>query len=167
MNKIFGIGLAKTATTSLSRAMSILNFKSKHYLFDVEKDLQKYEFLNDMPIQTRYKNYDEVYGNSKFILTLRDEESWLKSIQKQFLKHKRPIDSILYKYWLEQFGFFGLDNEKFLKRFRDHKIEAEEYFKGRNDFLIMNIFSGDGWDKLCDFLNVKIPTVKFPHLNKS
>jgi hypothetical protein len=167
MNKIFGIGLAKTATSSLARAMSILNFKSKHYLFDVENDLKKYEFLNDMPIQTRYKQYDSKYSNSKFILTIRDEESWLKSVQKQFLKHRRPKNSLLYNNWVEQFGFFGSNKEKLLQRYRSHNFEVKEYFKQRNDFLIMDIFSGDKWEKLCSFLNLRIPEVDFPHLNKS
>lgn len=167
MNKIFGIGLAKTATTSLAKAMSILGFRSKHYSFDIENDIKKYKFINDMPIQTRYKNYDKIFPNSKFILTIRNESSWLASIKKQFLKYERPKDSILYNNWLEQFGFFGINNEIFLKKYRDHNFEVEEYFKGRNDFLIMDIFSGDSWEKLCAFLNVKIPKVKFPHLNKS
>lgn len=167
MNKIFGIGLAKTATTSLAKAMSILGFKSKHYSFDIENDLKKYQFINDVPIQARYKQYDKRFSNSKFILTIRDEVSWLVSIQKQFFKHKRPENSILYNNWLEQFGFFENNKEMFLRKYRDHKIEAEEYFKGRNDFLVMDIFSGDGWEKLCNFLNVRIPKVKFPHLNKS
>lgn len=167
MNKIFGIGLAKTATTSLARAMSILGFKSKHYSFNIENDLKKYQFINDVPIQSRYKEYDKRFPNSKFILTIRDELSWLVSIQKQFLKYKRPKNSFFYNNWVEQFGFFGTSNEMFLKKYREHKIEAEEYFKGRNDFLIMNIFSGDSWEKLCSFLNIKIPNIDFPYLNKS
>ena len=167
MNKIFGVGLAKTGTTSLAHAMSILNFTSKHYSFNIESDLKKYQFLNDMPIQTRYKEYDNKYSNSKFILTIRDESSWLVSIQKQFLKYKRIKNSTIYKHWIEQFGVNELNKEKFLKKYQDHCNEVKEYFKNRKDFLIMDIFSGDGWQKLCNFLNVKIPNVEFPHLNKS
>ena len=30
----------------------------------------------------------------------------------------------------------------------------------------MDICNGDGWDKLCKFLNLQKPNTKFPHYNK-
>ncbi|MFM6208709.1 MAG: sulfotransferase, partial [Planktothrix sp.] len=83
-NKVFGIGLAKTGTTSLAGAMKMLGYASKHYLLNPNVDILKYEFLGDMPIQTRYKQYDQEYPGSKFILTVRDQESWLRSCMNQF-----------------------------------------------------------------------------------
>ena len=43
-----------------------------------------------------------------------------------------------------------------------------EYFKSRkHDLLVIDFTKGDKWEKLCDFLNVPIPDVKFPHYNKT
>jgi hypothetical protein len=40
---------------------------------------------------------------------------------------------------------------------------AKAYFEGReNDFLIMNITEGDGWESLCKFLDITIPDTEFP-----
>ena len=37
----------------------------------------------------------------------------------------------------------------------------------KDRWLEMNICdNGDGWDKLCSFLNVPIPDISFPHSNK-
>jgi hypothetical protein len=60
-------------------------------------------------------------------------------------------------------------NEKvYIKRFEDHNKEVMEYFIDRSeDLLILNFSEGDGWDKLCHFLNKKTPSTLFPHVNKA
>jgi hypothetical protein len=30
----------------------------------------------------------------------------------------------------------------------------------------MNLVEGDGWEKLCPFLGVPVPSVPFPHLHR-
>ena len=36
-----------------------------------------------------------------------------------------------------------------------------------NDLLVINICDRkDGWNKLCDFLNLNIPNIPFPHENR-
>ena len=67
---IFGIGLPKTGTTSLTHAMTILGFKSRHYLSTKElKEINKFEFVSDLPIPTRFIYYDNKFPNSKFYET--------------------------------------------------------------------------------------------------
>jgi len=41
-----------------------------------------------------------------------------------------------------------------------------EHFNNTGKLLVINIFDGDGWDKICSFLNEPIPNVPFPHQNK-
>lgn len=62
----------------------------------------------------------------------------------------------------------SIDNDEyFLSKFREHNQNVIEYFKDRsNKLLIMNVFDGDGWDKLCSFLECNIPNTKFPYVNK-
>jgi Sulfotransferase domain len=41
-----------------------------------------------------------------------------------------------------------------------------EYFKDRSEeLLVLNITAGEGWTKLCPFLNKQIPSVSFPRAN--
>ena len=43
-----------------------------------------------------------------------------------------------------------------------------EYFRERpKDLLVLNVCAGEGWEKLCPFLNKERPDVPFPYLNKA
>ncbi len=169
-NKVFGIGLSKTGTASLTLAMEIIGYKTKHYFVDCDVNLAiaNHDFVSDMPIQTRYKEYDQKYPGSKFILTVRDKESWLKSCSNHFRDHVRDKNSLRYKYRIEQTGIDGYDEDIFSKTYDQHIEEVKKYFKNREaDLLIINICAGDGWDKLCSFLGQDVPSQPFPRANVS
>ena len=45
--------------------------------------------------------------------------------------------------------------------------KVRHYFARRDsDFLEMNICGGEGWDKLCAFLDLATPATPFPHANE-
>ncbi|NIQ13131.1 MAG: hypothetical protein GTO02_01590, partial [Candidatus Dadabacteria bacterium] len=79
--KIFGIGLSRTGTTSLNKALEILGYKSIHWpsnnqiLTDICDGrfkwdiLQTYDALTDIHGAAFYREFDKEYLNSKFILT--------------------------------------------------------------------------------------------------
>lgn len=164
--KIFGIGLSKTGTTSLFEAMRILGYSSKHYLQNPDIQIKAHDFLCDMPIQTRYHHYDNCYLNSKFILTIRDKKSWLKSCFYHFRHHSNNSQQLSYR--IEQMGVDKYDEVIFSKAYDNHFERAKNYFKDRqDDFLIIDICNGQGWDVLCSFLDKKKPSVPFPFLNSS
>jgi len=96
-NKVFCIGLNKTGTTSLKKAMMDLNFlvgdqRDAELLFDdwVKRDFRsliKYcktaAFFQDSPFSLPYTfiAMDQAYPGSKFILTVRDNpEQWYNSL---------------------------------------------------------------------------------------
>ncbi|MEL0601840.1 MAG: sulfotransferase [Planktothrix rubescens PR222] len=167
-NKVFGIGLSKTATASLIQAMRILGYKSKHYLLNPDVDILEHEFLGDMPIQTRYKEYDKKYPGSKFILTVRDQKSWLRSCMNHFRSPVRNKNSLQYKYRIEQTGIDGYDEDVFSKTYDQHIESIKEYFKQREgDLLILDICGGEGWGQLCAFLGKEIPKQPFPKIHVS
>lgn len=168
VNKIFGIGLSKTGTSSLCHAMSILGYKSVHYLYPEEKIMSiisENDFLNDMPVQTRYQQYDKKFPNSKFILTVRTNmEDWLKSC-----KHQFAIPPASMKYRVELINSEVFDEHKLRKLYAEHTNNAMQYFKHREkDLLVLDIFNDpDPWQSLCKFLGKPIPQKKFPHSNKT
>lgn len=100
--KIFGIGLPKTGTTSIHKAMTILGFTSQHYfgdartieqlrLADYDLDvLRRLEFACDLPIPLIYRQLEDVYPGSKYILTERDIDSWLASQIRATRKRSTP-----------------------------------------------------------------------------
>jgi hypothetical protein len=60
-------------------------------------------------------------------------------------------------------------NEKiYLRRFEAHNEDVLDYFKHRpNDLLVMTLADGDGWEKLCPFLDKEAPSLPFPHANSA
>lgn len=94
-NKIFGIGIGRTGTKSLTEALRILGYKCIHWSPDkatqrevisgtkISRIVEKRDVIIDtvLPI-LHYKEYAKRFPDAKFILTTRDEQGWLKSIKK-------------------------------------------------------------------------------------
>lgn len=177
LNKVFNIGFNKSGTTSLANAMDILGYKSIHWklgddrLTDIMLEnrkagrdlligLEQFEFLSDFSGDLFYKDLDKQCPGSKFILTVRDMDSWLESRKKHVIRNQNNPD---YKY-----NFLKVDIEGWKTHRERLEKEIKEYFKDRpDDLLIIDILGGDGWDKLCKFLSKEVPKVPFPNLNKT
>ena len=183
--RIFGIGMHKTATTSLHRALSILGYKSAHWpsahwAKQVWRDmnqlgrsplLERYHAACDLPIPVLYRKLDAAYPGSKFILTVRDENRWLESIRGHW-SFNNPFrlqwdnDPFSHRIHKIIYGSTEFDGPKFLARYRKHNAEVLEYFKDRpEDLLVMEMDKGAGWLELCWFLLHNIPSVPYPRRN--
>ncbi len=173
--KIFGVGLHKTATTSLSVALNILGYSvtgpdgvnsvgdKQDAIRIFENNIGKYDAFQDNPYSVIYKHIDENIKNSKFVLTIRDPESWIDSV----VNHFGGTETKMRKFIYGKNAGDPVGNEDVYKDvFKRHNNEVEKYFRGRNDFIIMNIVNGDGWDKLCPFLGLPEPPLHFPVVNK-
>jgi len=176
--KVFGIGLSKTGTTSLARALEILGYRVKDCLgitkylkgdiTSIDKTaLESYDALTDTPIPNFYQELDKKYPGSKFILTVRDMDGWLKSCKKQFnqkLAEKRS--DAANQLFLELYDTVTFDEEKFRSGYKNYTESVLEYFKDRpSDLLVIDISKGEGWEKLCPFLNKPIQKTIFPKSN--
>ncbi|MEM9162000.1 MAG: sulfotransferase family protein [Cyanobacteria bacterium P01_F01_bin.4] len=180
--RIFGIGLAKTATTSLCDALTVLGFRSLHYptimqidegqlKFDWPWYLNSYDAMADVPAAFFFRELDAQFPNSKFILTTRDRTKWLASCRKHFTLEKFEAATKVPKYAeaillnLALYGCSSFDLEKFEATYDKHEAEVRQYFQGKDNFLVMDICSGEGWEKLCSFLERPVPDVEFPMSN--
>jgi len=162
--KVFCIGYVKTGLTTLTKGLKILGYRSVQYLrISVEPKEGwidyiincNYDAFTDAPVRRRniYKEIDKIIPDSKFILTIRDILSWRRSYLNYFKGSPWDIKN-------------SQDLKQYIQRYLDHNKQVIEYFKDRPDkLLVMNIIEGDGWEKLCDFLNKPIPKKPFPHKN--
>lgn len=179
-NKIFGIGLSKTGTTSLYMALNQLGFRTQTYRHLENKNLRKWFFgdfnhdylnnidaITDLPTGSLFPSLDYRYPNSKFILTLRNKESWLKSCSEYFSQEKRNPRTMnkFYKYTqLSTYGIVSYNEPQFSYIYDTYHKNVRRYFSNRNDLLELDFFNGEGWEKICDFLNVEIPCQEFPNV---
>lgn len=173
--KVFCIGFHKTGTSSLAYALKTLGYRvtgaagrhdpdiANHVLPMAFELVEQYDAFQDNPWPIIYKELDKKYPGSKFILTRRNPESWIRSQ----VKHFGHRDTEMRK-WIYGVGHPADNEEVYLKRYNEHYKEVFDYFKNRpDDLLVMDFSAGDGWDKLCPFLNCDIPKKTFPHANKA
>jgi len=174
MNKIFGIGFHKTGTSSLGDALEVLGYKVCGSRTDLAGDLMKgnlepafnivelFDAFQDNPWPILYRELDKKFPNSKFILTIRDSDKWLESSVNYF-----GYSNTKMREWIYGVGHPKGNEQIFLNRYNKHNKEVLDYFKDRpNDLLIFSLENGDGWEKICSFLDKKIPSVPFPWANK-
>lgn len=149
----------------------MLGYKAAHFI-RVE-DFHKYDVVGDSPVPILYRTLDLEYSGAKFILTTRSKDRWLKS----FLRHLEKwefekridmgsarSDALLTHFHL--YGTLDINPEKLLNGFERYHKEVNQYFAERpDDFLVMDITEGDGWEKLCGFLGCPVPSIEFPSNN--
>lgn len=111
-----------------------------------------------------YKELDKKIPGSKFILTIRNEESWYKSVARHIGLLRNANHEWIYG---RGKGLPIEDKENTIRVYTDHNKEVVEYFRDRpDDLLVVDFTKGDGWDELCGFLGREIPETPFPHFNK-
>lgn len=184
--KVFGLGLSRTGTRSLTGGLQMLGWDCSHYPIDEDTytelangqydlTLLKYhDGLTDITTAPYYQQFDKIYPGSKFILTVRDKESWLRSCRNHWFNRpafgdaEDPEDEVhfLMRQLLRSavFGCYTFVPERFSWVYDRHIAEVTAYFKDRpEDLLVIDVCSGDGFEKLAPFLGVPVPAEPFPH----
>ena len=132
---IIGIGLPRTGTRTLAKALEILGYNGSHHceLIGTTKDRDENDsFIID---NSSYHSFKNLNKNNIYIMTYRQPEKWRKSVF-QFSEYKGP-DIEAYKY-------------------RCINMLQKENIK----FLILDIV--EGWEPLCEFLGKIKPDSNFP-----
>ena len=180
--KVFCIGYAKTGTSSLYSALNTLGYRTvrlfkigalshaypldnsaqiliqqhwQPYIDEIKR--HHYDAFIDFPMKWTglYEALDQAFPGSKFILTLRDPESYLRSFRNYFSEAPWNSNS-------------EIDPNKVLLEFERHNRRVQDYFNDRpQQLLTINIIAGDGWAPLCSFLNKPVPNKPFPRKNVS
>ncbi len=174
--KVFGVGFQRTGTTSLSAALNTLGIKTlqfpKELYDDIDHDvIREFDGFTDDPVTLLYKELDKRHPESKFIHTIRDEKTWIKSIHWLLTTGKVKFKESFTKYGdefnMKLFGTTEYDEKLFLETYRKYNEEVFNYFSNRSDdFLVIDLTKGEGFEKLCPFLGKPLPDRPFPHRNK-
>jgi len=166
--KIFGLGLSKTGTTSLHHAFKELGFVSKHFpkvpeLFTGQfRCLDKYDAACDVSIVPYYPQLDAAYPDSKFILTVRNVDDWLRSMESWWRAERKPSEYMI-QVRLAVYGVHTFHPGRLKYVYERHTADVEQYFAERpGDLLKLNICAGEGWEKLCPFLGKPVRGTNFP-----
>lgn len=208
--KVFGIGLGRTGTTSLTQALSMLGYQPNHlpadevtqremYAYFSENPhtteplklsiLNEHDALTDTPVCCVFQGLDRAYPGSRFILTVRDKETWLASYERlwqqilvPFFTENATAPDVQYLNFLTKTlvaralgdeaaqifdgefpGVAYYDRDTFSRLYDAYHDDVHAYFAGRSDqLLVMNVVGGEGWEKLAPFLGSPAPVEPFP-----
>lgn len=175
--KIIGVGFHKTGTSTLGAALQVLGYNrmrgTTHGMmaamrgrFDkAVKRLAPFDAVGDLPWFMIYQEIDKRIPGCAFILTLRDPESWYRSVR----AHIGNVRSVHHE-WVygRGKGIPSEDKDHAIAVFANHNREVMAYFRDRPAvLLVLDFTKGDGWPELCSFLSKPVPQAPFPHINKS
>ena len=163
--KVFGIGLSRTGTTTLSTVLKP-HLNIVHY----PNSMQLYSDANDgacdIPVIPEYKNLHRTYKNAKFILTVRNIDEWVASIVPYF-ERKRTWKMGEQQRLRESIYGSPFPNEQQARAaYRRHYDDVMAFFEGKDSMLELDIIGGDKPKKLFDFLGLKNAPKEFPVTNK-
>lgn len=199
--KVFCLGFSKTGTTSMEGALEILGYKvckghwqTNHTFYllalSVNKDYdelirmtENWDAFADGPWggTDLYIKLLKKYPDAKYILTIRDPESWYRSFEKLITMFDMNLDTALLSYrsnglWGSAYYFESLfdiktlagNKEKIISKYNNYNKEVIEYFRTKQkELLVLDLSKVDAWKEICPYLNCNIPDVNFPHSNKA
>jgi Sulfotransferase domain len=139
--------------------------------------------VTDVPTAYFYREILEAYPECKAVLTVRDVESWWESS----IRHNDLDPVVEPSVWQKALAMVNttaatrLEKHRFKTDMRNYvygsavpreflyKRKFLEYYERvrtdipANRLLVMNIIGGEGWEVLCPFLGVPIPSQPFPY----
>ena len=206
---VIGAGLPRTGTNSLRIALShLLDGPVNHMYYIIENGLSESLFwidvldgkLNNSEIQKEFKNRGfrasvdypsahlyktlmKVFPEGKIILTVRDPESWYKSVMNTISwghQQSKRFPLNLYNYLdyterkrQEMIGKVKFGSKSYHEIILEGKNEALKLYENwiaevksnvpKDKLLIFDV--KQGWKPLCQFLDVPEPNVPFPRTN--
>lgn len=138
----------------------------------------QYESSLDFPASLYYRELLAAYPDAKVILTVREPERWYQSMydtaytmmelntptwfKKYVPQYKRFADLIDLLIWNGVFSGKFTDRQHAIQIYNQH-IEQVKQNVPADKLLIFNV--KEGWEPLCKFLGVPVPSESFPYVN--
>ena len=185
---VIGAGFGRTGTASMKMALEMLELGPCHHMKDVSTPEQNSYWLAaaegqkmnwdqvfegfgsciDWPAAFFWRELSEYYPDAKILLTVRDPESWYKSMQNTIfnvLKAKPEPFAVAVKLIGERLFEECFDDKDFvLSLYEQNTRDVQAAFSSDR---LLTYELGSGWEPLCRFLGKPIPDVEFPRSNST
>jgi hypothetical protein len=195
--KIIGSGFGRTGTASMKLALEILDFGPCHHMEEVLQHPEQvahwqaiatgkpvnwevvfagYRAQMDWPGAHVWRELAAAYPDAKVIHTFRPEEQWWKSfsatIGTLLSRHKdlpapphvRAMVDATYQMICVQTMNGSVDRESALAAYRRREADVLAAISPER-LLVFDV--AQGWEPLCRFLGVPVPSVPFPRVNST
>lgn len=195
--EIIGAGFGRTGTNSLRLALTQLGFGPCHHMFEVRDNPQLlpdwlaaaegktmdwhqvfrgYHSQVDWPGAIYWRELTQAFPDAKVILSVREPDGWFDSVQatinpfieargKHDSAHMNAIAAMCHK---------AISRAIFDDRLsdRDHAVGVfEQHIKDVQSIVpaerLLTFDVREGWEPLCNFLNVGVPDTPFHNTNST
>ncbi len=141
---------------------------------DWKESLKEFRATVDWPGCSFYKDLMELYPDAPVILTVRDPEAWYKSTYDTIYQAAlqivempefadRPVTKMLQTIvWNGDLEGRFDDKQRAISIFENHNQAVKDYVPA-DRLLVYEV--KQGWEPLCRFLGVDVPSFPFPHVN--
>jgi hypothetical protein len=190
---IIGAGFGRTGTLSMKSALEMIGLGPVHHMYEVvaapEQSIRwvaalddssilrdllaDYRSAVDWPSCYYWKELMALYPEAKVILTHRESKGWYKSIHGtlyQFLKTRSDkvssdqLDMAMRLVMENTFdGRLG-DEDYAIEVYEAHNAEVKAAVPAER-LLVFDV--REGWEPLCNFLDVPVPDEPFPNTNSA
>ncbi len=203
--RLIGAGLPRTGTLSQKVALEKLGLAPCYHMVNVLQNLDVvpqwrraldgeaqwdelfdgFQAMVDWPGSFFWRELIEAYPDAKVLLSVRDPESWVKSMRDtiwgviygdSLLRHLSDARCVVDPKWR---GYTNMMDTMWQRlELAGQQVTAEQMVAGMERYheevrqtvpedrlLVWSV--GDGWEPLCEFLGDAVPDEPFPHLNDS
>lgn len=193
--KVVGAGFGRTGTMSLKTALEQLGFNKCYHMFEVSLNdghvelwraiergeavdlkalFEGYQASVDWPSCNYWQQQLEFFPEAKVILSRRDPERWYESVMNTIypstlagLKSDDPeikarVEMVFEVIWDGVFSGRMDDKDHVIGIFEAHNQSVIDQVPA--DRLLV-FEASQGWQPLCDFLEVPIPDAPYPKTN--
>ena len=186
--EVIGVGQGRTGTASVKVALEHIGIGRCYHMGEAvsipgaadlwveaadgnpawEKIFNGFSAAVDNPICAFWRELIDYYQDAKILLTIRSAEKWFDSTQATIYAQD-TLDFTLgtdFREFLEKTTYtFGdrVHNRDYMTNyFNDYNAEIIRSIPAER-LLIFKV--QDGWEPLCNFLDLPIPDIPFPHVN--
>lgn len=146
---------------------------------DFDKVLWRYDALTDTPCVLFAEELLAAYPDAKVILTERDVDSWVASMQRSYYKvlfsrgmgiMRRLDRDFLGKYYAMGMGTLHVWTGGEASNFEKLKEGYKRHYDLMRSIIpkarLLQWHPRDGWEPLCDFIGKEVPEGEFPKVNQ-
>lgn len=171
--KVFGLGLSKTATTSMAESMKLLGYKTIHTdqalapfmhnppeaPLNLKGFYDQVDSVWDIPTAIYYQELLEAYPDALFVLTTRDSQKWYASFEKYlgFLERQWGCVQPERVHRLHKRVYGSRDIEpSWINAMEQHNQAVVTFFEDHDlmdQLLVLDIENDEIWPSLCTFLD--------------
>ena len=187
--KYICIGQPKTGTKTIAKIFNLLNFKVNNnpLCFDDNEDfimldnnisyytndsilkchnnIETFEAFHDYPYSFNYEYINNNFSDSKFILTIRDNDKWFNSL----INYQHIPNSVNKNLLKKLYGYniVSLENKTdVISKYNEYNTNIIKYFDDKPcKLIILDLTKDNIKNKLNDFLKINID-FEIPHENK-